>query len=294
MNRGELRPRWGIVVFILILSAITAVVMMPVAYFFLGHRNPSAPLLPLPAAIQELSVLVSLLAASVIMTRIEHAPVISYGLEGTGRFRKFIFGALSGFVALSALVGAMWAFGFLHFDGVFVYGWSGAGYALAWGITFLLVGIYEEYLLRGYLLNALSREIGFWKGAIILSIAFGAMHISNTGESPVGIFSAAAIGLIFCISLWYLKTLWWAIGFHAAWDWAESYFYGTADSGTVSQGHLFGVHPQGSALWSGGATGPEGSLLIVPLILAVALLMWLVWRNGRNVSVRRESLPASE
>ena len=47
-------------------------------------------------------------------------------------------------------------------------------------------------------------------------------------------------------------SLWWAIGFHAAWDWGESYFYGTSDSGLMARGHLFGEHPVGKLLWSGG------------------------------------------
>ncbi len=97
----------------------------------------------------------------------------------------------------------------------------------------------------------------------------------------MGLFAAGAIGLVFCLSLWYTGSLYWAVGFHAAWDWGESYFYGTSDSGMVAQGHLLGEHPVGKLLWSGGPTGPEGSLLVIPLILIIALAMWLWW--GRRV-----------
>ena len=75
-------------------------------------------------------------------------------------------------------------------------------------------------------------------------------------------------------------SLWWAIGFHMAWDWAQSFFYGTSDSGMVAQGHFLNEHPVGPLLWSGGPTGPEGSLYIVPLLLIMALAMWLWWRRG--------------
>jgi hypothetical protein len=33
----------------------------------------------------------------------------------------------------------------------------------------------------------------------------------------------------------------------------------------------------GSALWSGGPTGPEGSVIVLPLLLAIALMMVLWW-----------------
>ena len=98
---------------------------------------------------------------------------------------------------------------------------------------------------------------------ILLALLFGVMHRTNPGESPVGLVSVVGAGLIFCLSLWFTGSLWWAVGFHAAWDWGQSYFYGTADSGMLAQGHLLREHPVGSALWSGGTTGPEGSVLVV-------------------------------
>ncbi len=132
---------------------------------------------------------------------------------------------------------------------------------------FIFTGIFEESLLRGYLQYTLTRGMGFWWGALLMSVLFGAIHGSNKGESPVGLFSAGAAGLVFCLSLWYTGSLWWAIGFHATWDWAQTFFYGTPDSGMVARGHLMSEHPVGPLLWSGGPTGPEGSLYIVPLLL---------------------------
>ncbi len=154
-------------------------------------------------------------------------------------------------------------------------------YALGWGVLFLVVAVFEESTLRGYLQFTLTRGIGFWWGALLLSFLFGFSHGTNPGETPVGLFGAAAVGLVFCLSLWYTGSLWWALGCHASWDWAESYFYGTSDSGLKAQGHLFGEHPTGPLLWSGGTTGPEGSLLALVLLAIMALAMWLWW--GRRV-----------
>ena len=281
LGKNGIKAGWSIGIFILITGAATAVFVIPLRMYILHMHWQVNGSTPLPTGLMELAVFLGTFVGSIIMTRIEHKPLISYGFDGERRLVNFFYGLLFGFIALSALVGTMILFGFLTFDGIHIFGWRAVKYAIAWGAVFLTVGLYEEYFMRGYLLSTLSRGIGFWWSAIILSVAFGSLHLGNKGESPVGIFSAAAIGLLFCISLWYLKTLWWAIGFHAAWDWAESYFYGTADSGMVSKGHLLGVHPQGNILWSGGATGPEGSLLVVPLILIIALLMWVAWKNKK-------------
>jgi len=115
---------------------------------------------------------------------------------------------------------------------------------------------------------------GFWQAAWVTSTLFGFIHTGNNGENWIGIFAAALIGFVFCVSVRLTGSAWWAIGCHTAWDWAETYFYGTADSGLPAQGHYLTTAPAGNPLWSGGTDGPEGSLLVlgVILLLLVALL----------------------
>jgi membrane protease YdiL (CAAX protease family) len=67
-------------------------------------------------------------------------------------------------------------------------------------------GLFEESLLRGYLQSTLSRGIGFWWAALALSFGFGASHLPNRGESPIGILSVVGIGMVFCLSLWLTKS----------------------------------------------------------------------------------------
>jgi hypothetical protein len=123
---------------------------------------------------------------------------------------------------------------------------------------------------------------GFWQAAWVTSTFFGFIHTGNHGENWIGIFSASAIGFIFCVSIRLTGSAWWAIGFHASWDWAQTFFYGTPDSGFASKGHLLTTSPTGAPLWSGGQDGPEGSLLILPTILITLLYVVAVYgRRGR-------------
>lgn len=146
------------------------------------------------------------------------------------------------------------------------------------------LGVYVIALLglAPCLLLHLRRAEGsaFWQAAWVTSTLFGFVHTSNGGENWVGIFSAAAIGFVFCVSIRVTGSAWWAIGCHAGWDWAETYFYGTADSGLVPRGHFLTTTPAGNPLWSGGSDGPEGSLLIVGIL--VLFLLWLVAVYGRK------------
>jgi membrane protease YdiL (CAAX protease family) len=241
------------------------------------HPGPHGPLPPSMGMLGEGLQVLLVLAATFVMSRIEHKSVLAYGYQGSARTVRFFSGLAWGFIALSALVLSLWKLGYLDFSGIALGGESALRYAAEWGLMFLLVGLFEESIMRGYLQFTFTRGVGFWWGALVMSFLFGFGHHSNVGESPIGLVAAGAIGLFFCLSLWYTGSLWWAVGFHAAWDWAESYFYGTADSGLIVQGHLFREHPAGPLLWSGGATGPEGSVLILPLIAIMALLMYLWW-----------------
>jgi membrane protease YdiL (CAAX protease family) len=186
-----------------------------------------------------------------------------------------------GFASLSALLFVLWKLGLLVWDGQVLHGPEIWTYAFGWGLVFLLDAFFEESLLRGYLQFTLTRGIGFWWGAALLSLFFGVAHGSNPGETPVGFFSVAAFAFLFFLRLWYEGSLWWAVGCHAGLHLAQSCFYGTSHSGITMQGHLFAEHPTGSRLLSGGSTAPEGSLFIFPLLATMSLLIILWWsRKG--------------
>ncbi|MFC5862877.1 type II CAAX prenyl endopeptidase Rce1 family protein [Acidicapsa dinghuensis] len=132
-----------------------------------------------------------------------------------------------------------------------------------------------------------SEMEGFWCAAWLTSVLFCYLHTFNRGESSVGIFGTALIGFAFCVSVWALGSAWWAIGFHAAWDWAQTFLFGTADSGMAPKDHWLTSAPAGPNLWSGGSAGPEGSVLILPLIVLVMLGLAVV----ASRRIKRAALP---
>lgn len=125
---------------------------------------------------------------------------------------------------------------------------------------------------------------GFWQAAWVTSTLFGFIHTANNGENWIGIFAAAAIGFVFCVSVWVTGSAWWAIGCHVGWDWAETYFYGTADSGLPAQGHYLTTNPAGNALWSGGTDGPEGSVLVLGVILLLLVALLIIYGRKRETA----------
>ncbi len=277
-----LRAVWGVLLFVaiyLILDNLAAAALRRVVTL-----QSTGPLAPRLAFLQESSDVFVVFLATWAMARIENRQLFSFGYAGDHKLVRLVSGAAWGLAALSTLIGVLWKSHLLVFKGLSLTGVTAWKYALAWALVALLVGIFEESLLRGYLQTTLARGLGFWWAALLLSATFALWHLSNGGESPLGLLVVGLGGFVFCLSLWYTKSLWWAVGFHAGWDWSQSYLYGTPDSGLLAEGHLLASHPSGNPLWSGGATGPEGSLVILPLLIAMATGMWIWWGRKRRAS----------
>jgi uncharacterized protein len=285
-----LRAGWSLLIFVVVLGVLLQGVM------FLGHKTnalpkgvPTGELAPSFGIFAEALPFLMTLIATWIMSRIEKRPNSIYGLGGHRALPNFLNGLTWGVTCLSLLVFTLWKTGLLVFDRELLFGAGALRYGAIWLFVFLMVGFLEEYLTRGYILFTLtrgfagiyfwlfktsdSRAFGFWTAAILLSILFGLGHRQNHGESPIGLLSAGSAGLVFCLSLWRTGSLWWAIGFHASWDWAQSFLYGVADSGLMVQHHLLATHPLGKPLMSGGATGPEGSIYILPVLALVSCIV---------------------
>ena len=220
--------------------------------------------------LEKLGVLIAAVLPALVLGRVERRSWRAYGLPLTKALgKRFWQGAIWGFAGISLLLLALYGLRAFDFGHLALHGRRLVRFAAYWAVLFLLVGMFEEFLLRGYTQFTLTRGIGFWPAAAVLSCTFGLIHLRNHGEQWPGVLAAACIGLFFCLTLRRTGNLWFAVGFHAAWDWGETFFYSVPDSGMVSPGHLLSSSLHGPDWLSGGSVGPEGSLLCF-VVIAVA------------------------
>jgi uncharacterized protein len=259
-----LRPGWGFLFYVL-------------AFYFLqilanrlawSHNFGASGLWSM--ILEELGDFVAAALPALVLAKIERRRWGVYGLPPRDAFgRNFWIGAAWGFGAISLLLGFLYGVHAFDFGHLMLHGLRIAKFAAFWAGMFLFVGLFEEFLLRGYTQFALTRGLGFWPAAVLLSCAFGLIHLRNGGEQWTGLVAAAAIGFFFCLTLRRTGSLWFAVGFHAAWDWGETFFYSVPDSGMVAPGHLLSSSLRGSAWLSGGSVGPEGSVICF-VVIAIA------------------------
>ena len=306
-----LRAGWAIVLYLLLAFFIGFALVALSLHLHFFHpptqrklAEAAKDLFPRTQAIGELLQLAAILLAAGVMRFIESVgiprhPFARYGLalSLTGRtLPDFAIGLVWGITMLSALIAALLATHTIVFGGLLLHGAPALSFAAKWFVVFLLVGLTEEFLFRGYLQYTLARGIAgitramssgvqspafrhthalsFSIAAFLLSVGlFMLAHTGNPGETLPGILAVGLAGATFAFSLWRAGSLWWAVGFHTTWDWAQSYLFGTANSGTLAHGHLLASAPAGPAWLSGGSTGPEGSLLVIPTLLLTCLII---------------------
>jgi uncharacterized protein len=217
---------------------------------------------------------VAVILPAFLMARIEARPFADFGLPARGAFgRAFWVGTLWGIAGVTVLMLILRLAGAFEFGTPALHGRRIAKFALYYAVFFLVVGFFEEFLLRGYSQWILSRGMHFWPAAALLSSGFGAIHSFNPGESKMGLAAAGLIGFFLCLTLRRTGNLWWAVGFHMSWDWGESYLYSVPDSGEMSPGHLLNSSFHGPDWLTGGSVGPEGSVFVFVVIAA----LWVVF-----------------
>lgn len=207
-------------------------------------------------------------AAALIMARIEKRPVGTYGLPVRSAFKGLFWkGFLFGLLEISVVISLIAIWGGYSFGSLALHGGEIVRWSFSWIIFFLFVGLYEEFLFRGYTQFTLGEGIGYWPAAIALSISFGAIHLENPGENGAGVAGVMLAGLLWAFLLRRTGNLWFAVGMHAGFDFGETFLYSVPDSGLLLPGHLSNAVLHGPAWLTGGAPGPEASVFDFAMII---------------------------
>ena len=134
--------------------------------------------------------------------------------------------------------------------------------------------------------------MGFWPAADCLSLVFGAAHLRNPGEGIVGAANVAVTGLVFAFALRRTGNLWFGVGWHASFDFGETFLFSVPNSGYVFDQHLSSAVLHGKAWLTGGTVGPEGSVFsFVTLGISALLIHYLFPANKAARKADLDALP---
>ena len=190
----------------------------------------------------------------------------------------------------AGLIEVLLVFGFMVIFGVAKPSWGLSSVpvgtivmAIGWILASSILGpITEEALNRGYWFQNIKRSWGVVPAIIATSLLFGGLHLLNPNAEMLGAINIMLSGCTYALGLLWLRSLWFPIGWHAAWNFAQFFIAGLPNSGiSVSSMGLEGTTLFVSGLFgprwvTGGEFGIEASLIRTVILMgAITGLLWL-------------------
>ena len=164
---------------------------------------------------------------------------------------------------------------------------------LSWLSLFLLVGVVEEVIFRGILFRLITDKWNIAVGLTTSSLLFGLAHLGNPGATLwAALAIALASGWLFGMAYAYHQTIWVPIGMHWAWNYLEGGVFGCAVSGTpLDYRSLITPKISGTDLLSGGAFGPEASLICVAIGIGISIVYTVLYiKKKKRLGAKPEML----
>jgi len=229
---------------------------------------------PLGLAYHEVETLVQVLIPTWVMARVERRRFAAYGIPIRNAFGSdYWMGWAWGLGSTSLLIAMIAVLGGYRIAGLAIHGGTLCYFTVVWLMANVLIGFSEEIQFRAYLLTTLADGIGFWVAAILLSLGFGALHyFFKPHERWEDFASTGLLGLFICLTLRRTGSLAFAIGFHAAFDFANLFLWSGQIAGEYAVGHLLDTRWQGPQWLTGGLLGPEASRMV---FIVIALMFWI-------------------
>lgn len=151
---------------------------------------------------------------------------------------------------------------------------------LLWLLGFIVQGMEEEVIFRGFLMISLSNRMPMIWAIVINSILFSLMHFFNTGFDILPMINLFLFGLF--VSLYFLRTdnIWGIAAIHSVWNWSQGNLFGISVSGIGVENTVWKFVPNPEyKIINGGDFGLEGGLAITFVLCAAILITGLSLRK---------------
>jgi len=126
----------------------------------------------------------------------------------------------------------------------------------------------EELVFRGYPFQRLVEVAGPLLAVLAVSALFGAAHLRNPFQNWISTLNTALVGVLLAICYLRTRALWLPLGIHFAWNFVQGYVLGMPVSGVAFPHGILQAKISGPFWLTGGAYGPEGSILCLGVIAA--------------------------
>ena len=285
---GKLHPLWRVVLYIVLLLSGSFALQVGVGLVYVLFRmilggDPQAVAQELAAGniSWQLSFVITLagLLWALVQTWafrrwLDKSPMRDLGFARGAFWKEVIVGLGLGLASMVVILAAHLALGWAQFALVTT-GVAALGLLVSTALVLVPAAATEEIIFRGYLLQTLEGWRGWWLGVTASSFLFGLAHALNPNVTVTSLANIALAGIVFCLAYRLTRRLWLAIAYHFMWNYAQGPLFGFPVSG-LGFDTVMKTTVTGPALWTGGAFGPEGGLLVTVLLIVTGVgLRWI-------------------
>lgn len=199
--------------------------------------------------------------------------------------RDYLIGFGVGFALFSAAVLLCALTGALRIDGFS--GTFNIGMFVLFIMGYMLQGMSEEVICRGYLMVSIGRRYSMWVAVLSNSLIFAALHLFNNGISVLAFVNLALYGIF--ASLYFIErgNIWGVAAFHSVWNLVQGNFWGLRVSGMVTECSVLRCSlTDNRDVINGGAFGPEGGLAVtIVLTVGIVFLLKRIQDKKQDVTI---------
>ncbi len=213
----------------------------------------------------------------------EKRNIETMGFCKKGMVGQYALGLLGGFLFFTVAYLLCVLTGSIHFEGLakeiaplYIVGYL-AGY--------LVQGMAEEVLCRGYLFVSLTRRHSLRYSIVLSAVFFTVLHGINPGLSVIAVWNLFLFGVFAALLLVKYENIWIVGAFHSIWNFVQGNLYGIQVSGNPLQQSVFASTCKSSlSVINGGAFGMEGGLAVTLVLGAgIAYLVWVLKKEGKII-----------
>jgi membrane protease YdiL (CAAX protease family) len=298
-DAGRLRSGWRLGVFLA--AFIPLLLCLSVLVIILGAHLPQTPSFHY---LEDAMLRVVFLAAAILVGAfcnylLEGLPWRALGLSfHSGWWRDLWGGSVVGVASLTIAVLFALVGGGLRFD------FSGSvtlfpivRALLSTSMLFIVAALAEEAAFRGYPLQTLTRAGLLWFGVFLTSVPFAIAHWHNPGATVFSTLNTALAGIWLAAAYLKTRSLWFPLGVHWAWNFAQGSIFGLAVSGLSLSGHpVVRSIDRGPEWLTGGSYGSEGGAACTLALLVSTIFIWrtqLVFATPELVRLTSEENPGN-
>ncbi len=226
------------------------------------------------------------LSCIIYCRKIERRSLASMGFRKQGWFVRYLKGYAIGTIMLLLCALILWLMGDLDFafaEEISVF------YLLTFFVGFVIQGMSEEVLVRGYFMVSLNNSCHTAIAVGISSVAFAIMHLANPGITLLALLNLTLFGVFMAVYVLRTDDLLGACAIHSAWNFAQGNLVGIRVSGMAHLPTVAVMNPIGKeSLFHGGDFGLEGGLIVTFVTLAaIVLTLFLPKKSEKAKSVKQ-------